>query len=179
MLRIYVDGDSMTERHRSIILRRVIGHADAICVFAADRALPDVIRAIELDKAERRRPFRDQLPPEEVRKIGSGIHMEVVGKGKDSADDYLVSVAVPGSVAITHDIPLAARLLAKGLIVIDDRGGEYTSDNIGHRLSERDSNALLREMGLFGGSRSKPFDEKTIRLFSAAFDKALQRLSAI
>ena len=150
MLRIYVDGDSMTERHRSIILRRVIGHADAICVFAADRALPDVVRAIELDKAERRRPFRDQLPPEEVRKIGSGIHMEVVGKGKDSADDYLVSVAVPGSVAITHDIPLSARLIE----------------------SERSNNAIFREMGLFEGNQ-KRFDERTIRLFAAAFDKAV------
>ena len=61
MLRIYVDGDSMTERHRSIILRRVIGHADAICVFAADRALPDVVRAIELDKAERNGYYHEML----------------------------------------------------------------------------------------------------------------------
>ena len=172
MLRIYVDGDSMTERHRSIILRRVIGHADAICVFAADRALPDVVRAIELDKAERRRPFRDQLPPEEVRKIGSGIHMEVVGKGKDSADDYLVSVAVPGSVAITHDIPLSARLIEKGVIVIDDRGGRLTASDIKQRLSERSNNAIFREMGLFEGNQ-KRFVERTIRLFAAAFDKAV------
>ena len=53
MLRIYVDGDSMTERHRSIILRRVIGNADAFCVFAADRVLPDVIKAIEKDRSRR------------------------------------------------------------------------------------------------------------------------------
>ena len=176
MLRIYVDGDSMTERHRSIILRRVIGRTDASCVFAADRALPDVMKAIELDKAERRRPFRDALTPEEVRKIGSGIHMEVVEKGTDSADDYLVSVALPGSLAITHDIPLSARLIEKGLIVIDDRGGRLTASDIASRLSERSNNAVFREMGLFDGPQ-KRFDERTIQAFAAAFDKALSELS--
>ena len=77
MLRIYVDADSMTERQRSIILRRVIGNPEAECVFAADRSLPDVVRAIADDKAMRRKPFRDTLPPEEIRKIGSGIRMEL------------------------------------------------------------------------------------------------------
>lgn len=177
MLRIYVDGDSMTERHRSIILRRVVGNADAFCVFAADRSLPDVMKAIERDKAERRRPYRDSLPPAEIRKIGSGIHMEVVEKGRDSADDYLVSVSVPGSLAITHDIPLSARLIEKGLIVIDDRGGRLTASDIASRLSERSNNALFREMGLFTGPQ-KRFDDRTIRLFAAAFDKAVNEISS-
>ena len=178
MIKLFIDADSLPQRHRAIILRRIIGK-DYEAWFAADRALPDVMKAIEEDKSIRRAAVRETTTREEARRIGSNIHMETVGSGMNSADDRLVEISEAPALGITHDIPLAARLLAKGLIVIDDRGGEYTSDNIGHRLSERDSNALLREMGLFGGSRSKPFDEKTIRLFSAAFDKALQRLSAI
>lgn len=172
MLRIYVDADSMTERQRSIILRRVIGNPEAECVFAADRSLPDVVRAIADDKAMRRKPFRDTLSPEEIRKIGSGIRMEVVEKGSNAADDYLVSIAEEGGVAVTHDIPLSERLIAKGLIVIDDRGGRLTQENIRARMSERENNAIFREMGLFE-ARQKRIDERTVREFAAAFDKAV------
>ena len=76
------------------------------------------------------------------------------------------------SVAITHDIPLSARLIEKGVIVIDDRGGRLTASDIKQRLSERSNNAIFREMGLFEGNQ-KRFDDRTIRLFAAAFDKAV------
>ena len=101
--------------------------------------------------------------------------MEVVESGTNSADDRLVELAAAPALAITHDIPLAERLIAKGLIVIDDRGNTLTEENIRRRMSERDVNAKLREMGLFT-DKSKHFDEKTIREFSAAFDKALSML---
>ena len=68
-------------------------------------------------------------------------------------------------------------LIEKGLVVIDDRGGRLTASDIASRLSERSNNALFREMGLFTGPQ-KRFDEKTIRLFAAAFDKAVNEISS-
>ncbi len=174
MARIYVDADSMTERHRAIILRRAVGK-DHSLYFVADRRLPDVDKAIAEDKRERRSRVRETATREEARRIGSEIHMIVVGKGQDSADDEIVRIAEPGSLAITHDIPLSKRLIDKGLIVIDDRGGRLDRSNIDARLSERRNNMIFREMGLFEG-RQRRFDDRTIQAFAAAFDKALSEL---
>ena len=175
MARIYVDADSITARHRAIILRRAIGKEHSL-YFVADRSLSDVEKAIADDKSERRRRVRDEMTREEARKIGSEIHMIVVQSGKDSADDEIVRIAEPMSLAITHDIPLSKRLIEKGLTVIDDRGGRLDSSNIDARLSERRNNMIFREMGLFD-SRQKRFDERTIQEFAAAFDKALSELA--
>ncbi len=174
MIKLYIDADSLPVRHREIVLRRIIKRGYEAW-FAADRSLPDVMKAIEEDKAERRRPFRDTLSREEARKIGSGIHMVVVDTGSDSADDELVRMAEPPALAITHDVPLSERLIEKGLIVIDDRGNEFSAENIRKRMSEREAMRHFREMGIFP-EKQKRFDDKTIRLFSDAFDKALSRL---
>lgn len=174
MARIYIDADSLPERHRSIVLRRVIGKAHAAW-FVADRPLRDVERAIEEDKRLRRAPYRDTLTREEARKIGSKIHMVVVESGADSADDEIVRIAEAPALAITHDIPLAARLLEKGLAVIDDRGGRYEEGSIRERLSERSNNRAFREMGLFD-QPSRRFDERAIQRFASAFDQAITEL---
>ncbi len=174
MAELYIDADSVPVRIRAVILRRAM-KLDADSYFVADRPLPDVLKAIEDDKAERRRPYRDTLDRTELRRIGSRIHMIVIETGENSADNEIVAIAKEGSLAITHDIPLAARLLGKGVYVIDDRGGEYTSDDIRTRLSSRANNAILREMGVFT-DRSGSFDEKAIREFSARFDKMVSRL---
>ncbi len=176
MIRLYIDSDSLPVRHRTIVLRRLIA-SGMEAWFAADRALPDVLKAIEEDKRVRRAAVRETMTREEARRIGSNIHMEVVPTGDGSADDRLVELAEAPGLAITHDIPLASRLLGKGLIVIDDRGNEYTADRIRERLSEREANARFREMGLFSEGRQQRFDERTVRAFAAAFDKALSRLS--
>ena len=177
MIRIYIDSDSLPQQHRAIVLRRIIKNGYHAW-FAADRKLSDVEKAIEEDKRIRRSAFRDTLTREEARKIGSGIHMVVVESGSNAADDALVELAESPALAITHDIPLAARLLEKNLIVIDDRGNTLTKERIRERLSERENNALFREMGLFD-NKSKHFDEKTIRAFSAAFDRALSILEKL
>ena len=96
MARIYVDADSMTARHRAIILRRAIGKDHSV-FFVADRPLPDVEKAIAEDKRERRSRVRDTMTREEARRIGSEIHMIVVESGKDSADDEIARIAEPGS----------------------------------------------------------------------------------
>ncbi|HBL26992.1 MAG TPA: hypothetical protein DD490_09175, partial [Acidobacteria bacterium] len=42
--------------------------------------------------------------------------------GPDVADRHIAEHASPGDVAVTADIPLAARLVEKGVTVIDPRG---------------------------------------------------------
>src|SRR3954470_1990486 len=46
--------------------------------------------------------------------------------GPDVADRYIAEHAESGDVAVTADIPLAAILVPKAVIVIDPRGEEYT-----------------------------------------------------
>ena len=174
MIRLYIDADSLPARQLEIVLRRIIRKGYEAW-FVADRSVPAVLRAIEEDKRIRRAAFRDKLTREEARKIGSGIEMVVVESGADSADDRIAEIAIAPALAITHDIPLSERLIRKGLTVIDDRGNTLTKENIRERMSERDNNARFREMGLFD-NKSKRFDERTIRDFSAAFDKAINSL---
>jgi uncharacterized protein YaiI (UPF0178 family) len=95
--------------------------------------------------------------------------------GPDVADDYIVEKADPGDLAVTADIPLAARLVQKGVKVIDPRGTEYTPENVGERLSVRDFMDGLRASGVAtGGPRAWGTKEK--QAFAAALDGALSRL---
>ena len=61
-----------------------------------------------------------------------------VDGGPDEADNYIAEHAEPGDIAVTADIPLASRLVGKGILTIDPRGTEYSRENIGERLSVRD-----------------------------------------
>ena len=49
--------------------------------------------------------------------------------GPDVADDHIVQAAESGDIAVTADVPLAARLVPKGVAVLDPRGDVYDEDN--------------------------------------------------
>ena len=66
------------------------------------------------------------------------VTMTQVKGGPDVADDHIAAAAEKGDVAVTQDIPLAARLVEKGVVAIDVRGTVFDEDNIGERLSVRD-----------------------------------------
>ena len=95
--------------------------------------------------------------------------------GPDVADDYIAEHAQPGDLAVTADIPLAARLVKKGVKALDPRGTEYTEENIGERLSVRDFMDQLRSTGVETGGPSA-YGTKEKQAFAAAFDRALARL---
>src|SRR3954470_23362508 len=95
-----------------------------------------------------------------------------VDGGPDVADRYIAEHAQPGDVAITADIPLAALLVPKGVIVIDPRGEVYTIESIGERLSVRNFMDALRGAGVeTGGSGTYGAREK--QSFANALDRAL------
>lgn len=95
--------------------------------------------------------------------------------GPDVADDHIAENAEPGDLAVTADIPLAARLVERDVRTIDPRGTEYTRDNIGERLSVRDFMDQLRSTGVeTGGPDAWGTREK--QAFAATFDRVLTRL---
>lgn len=98
-----------------------------------------------------------------------------VDGGPDVADDYIAENAEPGDLAVTADIPLAARLVEKGVTTLDPRGIEYNEENIGERLSIRDFMDQLRSSGVETGG-PKVFDEKDKRAFAGALDRILTRV---
>jgi uncharacterized protein YaiI (UPF0178 family) len=104
------------------------------------------------------------------------IQMVRVAGGPDVADDHIVSESRQGDLAITADIPLAARLVPKGLIVLNPRGEEYDRENIGERLSVRDFMAEARDNGVVTGGPSA-FGPKDKQRFANALDRALHRLT--
>lgn len=95
-----------------------------------------------------------------------------VKAGADVADQHIVEHARRGDLAVTADIPLAALLVEKEVLVLDPRGEAYTAENIGERLSIRDFMDSLRGTGVDTGG-PKPFGEREKREFASALDRTL------
>lgn len=104
------------------------------------------------------------------------IQMIQVAGGPDVADNHVVEHARPGDLAITADVPLAARLVPQRLVVLNPRGEEYDAENIGERLSIRDFLTEARDNGIVTGG-PKPYGPKDKQRFANALDRALQRMS--
>lgn len=97
-----------------------------------------------------------------------------VDGGPDVADRYIADHAERGDVAITADIPLAALLVPKGVIVLDPRGEEYTDETIGERLSVRNFMDGLRGAGVETGGHGS-YGPREKQAFANALDRSLTR----
>jgi uncharacterized protein YaiI (UPF0178 family) len=97
-----------------------------------------------------------------------------VDGGPDVADTYIAEHAVLGDVAITADIPLAALLVPKGVVVLDPRGDEYSAESIGERLSVRNFMESLRSTGVETGGHAA-YGAREKQAFANALDRALTR----
>jgi uncharacterized protein YaiI (UPF0178 family) len=97
-----------------------------------------------------------------------------VDGGPDVADRYIVEHAAPGDVAVTADIPLAALLVPKGVVVIDPRGEQYTLETIGERLSVRNFMDDLRGSGIETGGHAA-YGPRDKQAFANALDRVLTR----
>ena len=69
-----------------------------------------------------------------------------VADGADAADDWIVEHINSGDIAITADIPLAARCLDKGAKVLGPHGKPFTPEGIGMALGMRELSRHLREV---------------------------------
>lgn len=97
-----------------------------------------------------------------------------VGDGADIADQYIAEHAEKGDVVVTADIPLAAILVPKGVVVIDPRGEEYTPEIIGERLSVRNFMDGLRGSGVETGGHAV-YGAKEKQAFANTLDRALTK----
>lgn len=100
------------------------------------------------------------------------VSAEWVQGGPDVADQFIADNADAGDIAVTADIPLAAILVEKGLVVLDPRGEQYSEDNVRERLSIRDFMESVRGSGVETGG-AKPYGDRDKQAFAAAFDRAL------
>jgi uncharacterized protein YaiI (UPF0178 family) len=101
--------------------------------------------------------------------------MELCPPGPNAADDRLVELAEPGDLAVCRDIPLAKRLLEKGVSVIDDRGRVFSRENIGEMLSLRDFMVGLADNGM-ETERIAHYGKRELKSFADSLDRTLTRL---
>jgi len=98
-----------------------------------------------------------------------------VDGGPDVADQHIVDHAEEGDLVVTQDIPLAALLVPRSIVVLDPRGTEHTAETIGERLSIRDFMEEARTAGIVTGG-PPPFDARAKQAFASALDRALTRM---
>ena len=79
------------------------------------------------------------------------IQLVQVGYGENIADDEIVNKCSDGDLIITADIPLAARIVAKGAQALDPRGKIYDESNVGQLLDMRNFMDELRGSGVETG----------------------------
>ncbi len=98
-----------------------------------------------------------------------------VGIGREATGKHLEKHARAGDLTVTQDIPLAGRLLAKSVVVLDLRGELFTAENVPERLGVRNFVQELRYNGVMtgGGNGSLAHDH---RFFAAALERHLHRL---
>ena len=109
------------------------------------------------------RPSRDPM-----------VEIVVVASGADAADDWIAERATRGDVVVTGDIPLAARCLDNGAMVLGSTGQEFTQNNISMKLSMRELNQHLRETGM-GGNFNKSFNAQDRSRFLQKLDLLLRQ----
>ncbi|MCO5157298.1 MAG: YaiI/YqxD family protein [Aquamicrobium sp.] len=109
------------------------------------------------------RPSRDAM----VRHV-------VVPQGADAADDWIVENARANDIAVTADVPLAARLVEKGVHVLGPTGRPFTPETIGMAVAMRDLKQHLRETGEIKGY-NPGFSPRDRSAFLSALDQTARR----
>jgi uncharacterized protein YaiI (UPF0178 family) len=71
----------------------------------------------------------------------------VVRPGFGAADDWIAEQSSPGDVVVTADVPLAARVVERGAVVLDPKGRVLDAGSVGEALGVRDLMEGLRQAG--------------------------------
>jgi len=102
------------------------------------------------------------------------LSLVIVPGGMDEADDHIVENVQAGDVVISGDVPLAARVVEKGAVVLDHRGQLLDQTNVRERLSARDFMEKARAAGLASGGPAA-FSPQDKRRFAGALDRLLTK----
>ena len=98
----------------------------------------------------------------------------IVVAGFGAADDAIAELIGPADIAITADIPLAARCVERGAEVVDPKGKLLTDRTIGEAIAMRNLMAELREGGAVTGGPA-PMTPKDRSRFLSTLDAAVNR----
>ena len=101
------------------------------------------------------------------------IELVIVNDQFNAADNYIVDHLEADDIVISGDIPLAARCLEKGALVLRPTGYPFTEENIGDALATRDLLSQLRDAGSLSGG-PPPFKKKDRSLFLHQLDEIIQ-----
>lgn len=107
--------------------------------------------------------------------IDPKIEMVVVSGGFDAADDWIVEHSSVGDIVVTGDILLADRCIKNGVRVLGHKGDEFTEDNIGSAVANRELMQNLRYMGESRGGPA-PMQKNDRSKFLGKLDQIIQSL---
>ena len=103
------------------------------------------------------------------------VRRVTVTEGLDRADDWIAERIGPGDIAITADVPLAARCVTRGARAVAPDGRTFDEASIGIALADRNLMTALRDAGeIRGGGR--PFSRQDRSRFLNALDTAIQAI---
>ena len=103
------------------------------------------------------------------------VKVVVVSEGADAADDWIAEHVGEGDIAVTADIPLAARCLRKGARVLSPSGKTFDEATIGTALGVRELNRHLREVTRSETHHSL-FDARDRSRFLGALENEIQAI---
>lgn len=102
------------------------------------------------------------------------VEMVYVSAGADEADKWIADRAVKGDVVVTNDIPLAARAVEGGALVVKPNGEMLTAKNVGQALATRDLMADLRAADPFRQGGGRPFSRADRSRFLDTLERAVR-----
>lgn len=152
-MKILVDADACPKLPRELLLRRASKLGIRI-IFAANHQIP---------------VWTEDAPSVPI------AEMEICPNTDNAADDRIVELAEKGDLVITRDVPLAKRVVEKDAAALDDRGREFTKNNINELLSLRNFTVGLADNGL-ETVRTANYGKKDLKSFADSLDRVLTRI---
>ena len=98
-----------------------------------------------------------------------------VADGPDVADMWIAERVGPGDVVVTGDIPLAAKCVAAGALVLKHNGEALTTANIGNALATRDLMQDLRSADPFRQGGGRPFSKADRSRFLEVLERLVRQ----
>ncbi len=146
-MKIFVDADSFPREARLTVEKFSLRTGTPL-VYAANHDIP----------------FFEQSPL---------FTMKLCSQTEGAADDFIVANATEEDIALTRDIPLAARLVEKKITTLNDRGTVFNRQNVSEMLEERELKMQMQNLGIGPKTLSSTYGKKEKSAFAITLDKIL------
>lgn len=107
------------------------------------------------------------------------VEVVVVPEGPDVADMWIADRATKGDVVVTNDMPLAAKCVANGALVLRPDGSTLTEANVGQALAMRDLMADLRAADPFRQGGGRAFSKADRSRFLDTLERLLRQAKSL